>query len=172
MGTGSERTGAAQKQPETAPPDKPVLRKDYLRRLRRYFWFQNLALHRPLPPCHLAMQRKIQRRSQVRNATSDRGAPERTVFDGLGRIPFRSGRCHQPAPLRPKGTYGHRFYRCRYCQPGRRTERCRRNAAGVYRQNAANTVTEESYRAAHDDLCSHYKEIQTKLATLQNSEIK
>lgn len=39
-------------------------------------------------------------------------------------------------------------------------------------QNAANTVTEESYRAAHDDLCSHYKEIQTKLATLQKQRDK
>ena len=39
-------------------------------------------------------------------------------------------------------------------------------------QNAANTVTEESYRAAHDDLCSRYKEIQTKLATLQKQRDK
>ena len=39
-------------------------------------------------------------------------------------------------------------------------------------QNAANTVTEESYRVAHDDLCSRYKEIQTKLATLQKQRDK
>ena len=51
---------------------------------------------------------------------------------------------------------------------GRDVERLR----PLYEQNAANTVTEESYRAAHDDLCSHYKEIQTKLATLQKQRDK
>ena len=39
-------------------------------------------------------------------------------------------------------------------------------------QNATNIVTEESYRAAHDDLCSRYEEIESELAALQKQRDK
>lgn len=40
---------------QSAPSDQPLLREDPLCRLRRDFRCQDLALHRPLPPGHLAV---------------------------------------------------------------------------------------------------------------------
>ena len=95
------------KQPQPSPSDQPLLREDHLCRLRRYFWSKDLALHRPLPPCHLAMQRQVQRGTQMRNTPPDRGAAERTVPGSPWGVSFRPGRRHRPAPLCPADAHGH-----------------------------------------------------------------
>lgn len=39
-------------------------------------------------------------------------------------------------------------------------------------ENAANTMTEETYRATHAELCSRFEETEAKLATLQRQRDK
>lgn len=88
MGTGSGGVVVAQKQPQSASSDQPLLREDPLWRLRRDFRCQDLALHRPLPPGHLAVQRQIQGGTQMQNAPSDRRMVERTVPVGPWGVSF------------------------------------------------------------------------------------
>lgn len=39
-------------------------------------------------------------------------------------------------------------------------------------ENAANTMTEETYRTTHDELCSRFEETEAKLAVLQKQRDK
>ncbi len=39
-------------------------------------------------------------------------------------------------------------------------------------ENAANTMTEETYRTTHDELCSRFEETEAKLAALQIQQDK
>ena len=108
----------------------------------------------------------------MRNATSDRGALERTVSDGTGE--YLSDRDGAIDRLRyaQKVLTDTDFIDADIANLEEELSAVAAMLRVCIEQNAANTVTEESYRAAHDDLCSRYKEIQTKLATLQKQRDK
>ena len=172
MGTGSERTGAAQKQPETAPPDKPFSGKIICGDCGDIFgsktWHSTDRYRRVIWQCNGKF--KGDHKCETPHLTEER-LKELFGICPANTFPDRDGAID----------------RLRYAQKvltdtdfidadiANLEEELSAVAAMLrvcIEQNAANTVTEESYRAAHDDLCSHYKEIQTKLATLQKQRDK
>ena len=108
----------------------------------------------------------------MRNTTSDRGPDEGTVLGSPWGVSFRSECRHRPAPLCPRMLTDTDFIDADI----QVLEEELTTITGMLRlciaENAANTVTEETYRTTHAELCNRFEETEAKLAALQKQRDK
>ena len=105
----------------------------------------------------------------MRNTPPDRGAAERTVPGSPWGVSFRPGAIDQ---LR----YARRMLTDFIDEDIQALEEELTTITGMLRlcitENAANTVTEETYRTTHAELCNRFEETEAKLAALQKQRDK
>lgn len=167
MGAGSGGTGTAQKQPQPAPSDQPLLRKDHLRDCGNIFgaktWHSTDRYRRAIWQCNGKF--KGERKCETPHLTQDR--LKELYLAALGA--YLSDWDAAIGQLR----YAQRMltdtdFVDAYIQA---LEEELTTITGMLRlciaENAANTVTEETYRTTHAELCSRFEETGAKLTALQ-----